>query len=154
SYHGGSGLDTLITPVDLATLTAIGVTVTSFEVITVDPALSLLSECSGCGCEVIAGAIECCSGHGVCDESDGDVMACTCDPGFAGDDCSIECADGEPCRVHVYRNADGTTLGLEMLGDVFFPDTDQGPALAAFRQLVHAHPRLFRLAPIDTAALT
>lgn len=89
AFDGGSGIDTLVTPVDVATLQGLGVSVSSFETILVqaDPGSS---QCGSCGCELVQGVIECCSGNGTCDEPDGSGdMVCNCDPGHGGSQCEI-----------------------------------------------------------------
>jgi hypothetical protein len=75
---GGSG--TLITPVPLSELMAMGVSVSGFSTVRVEQH----------ACEsTCAPAQPSCSGHGVCAEGDQPgTMKCACHPGFKGDNCS------------------------------------------------------------------
>jgi Ca2+-binding RTX toxin-like protein len=146
-YDGGSGIDTLVTPVDLATLAVLSVDVQDFETIEVDPTLGLLSACGGCGCAVVGSEIKCCSGHGQCGMAVNGGLVCNCDTDFAGDDCSIECDGGSGCVSQTYRSGDGAILGISMAGAVLFSATDPAAALASLRAFVAEHPTLFKLAP-------
>ena len=104
---GGAGNDTLITPVPLAELTALGVTVTGFEVIEVDPTRSAESACGGCGCALQPGQTTptCCSDAGTCvEDPTAERSACECDPEVFGDTCDYDPAetffarpDTDPC---------------------------------------------------------
>jgi hypothetical protein len=93
---GGTGTDTLVTPVPLAELTALGVTVTGFEVIEVDPTRSAESACGGCGCALQPGQTTptCCSDAGTCvEDPTAERSACECDPEVFGDTCDYDPAE-------------------------------------------------------------
>jgi hypothetical protein len=94
--NGGGGTDTLISPVPLAELTQKGVVVLGFETIRIDP--------SSCESECVAKPD--CSGNGICTESTpiGGV-ACNCDLGWAGEDCSyLALCDSDTCCTGPSRN--------------------------------------------------
>ncbi len=89
---GGSGTDTLLTPVSEVELNSMGVTIVGFEDIQlIQPSEDSL--CAACTCT----GLDCCSGNGTCDKSTGgDVVICECDPGFAGGDCSVDVDETAP----------------------------------------------------------
>ncbi len=97
--NGGFGEnDTLVIPVDLATLQGLGVTATSFEnvVVAADPEAS---QCSSCVCKVDAGNLECCSGNGACGTpvaNEPNLVTCGCDASFGGPACSFTLGGMEP----------------------------------------------------------
>ena len=68
---GGAGTDTLRIPIPLVEVQALGIAITGFESIIVDPQ-SEVSECGKCGCTVAEGVLSCCSGEGTCDAEVGD----------------------------------------------------------------------------------
>jgi hypothetical protein len=154
SYVGGPGQDTLIAPVTADDLATLGVSFSKFEEVKVNPSLSASSSCGACGCVLVGDEIQCCTGHGTCDDNTDPMgTVCTCDPGFTGDDCSVECPAGESCVAHVYRNGDGTTAGVAVGGTVLFEETSANASLDAFRALVSAQPTLFSVAPLTPAEL-
>jgi hypothetical protein len=76
----GTGVDTLITPIPVASLQALGVTVQGFERVVV--------ESHACASECVTQPI--CGVHGHCIEGPSvGTTACGCDPGFEGPTCSI-----------------------------------------------------------------
>jgi hypothetical protein len=93
---GGPGTDTLVTPVPLAELTQMGVTVRNFETIRVDA--------SSCESECVAKPL--CSGNGICTgSSPAGGVACSCNVGWAGEDCSYSpLCDTDDCCVGPSRN--------------------------------------------------
>jgi hypothetical protein len=98
---GGNGSDTLITPVPVAQLQQLGVTVLNFENIVVQQ--------NSCKSECVTKPD--CSGHGNCAEgaAHGQVI-CQCDPGFSGPNCDGPSGPGTPCT----QNSDcaiGLTCG-------------------------------------------
>jgi hypothetical protein len=86
---GGAGTDTLITPVSVAQLQALGVSVSGFENVTIVQ--------NSCASECVTAPN--CSGHGVCTEgvSTGQV-ACLCDSGWGGANCDsvMQCPPDAP----------------------------------------------------------
>jgi hypothetical protein len=85
--QGGPGNDTLVTPVSVAELTALGVTVEGFENVVVQNG-SCQSEC--------AADVPDCSDRGTCVNGDAPgEMSCDCDPGFSGDNCQFESVTAE-----------------------------------------------------------
>lgn len=95
---GFAGNDTLIIPVDLATVQGMGVVVTDFENIIENALQQDESECRACGC--VGG--ECCSGNGDC-VPNGNQGHCDCNDGFFGVACAVEagdCVDASPLPPH------------------------------------------------------
>ncbi len=86
-FDGGAGHDTLVTPLSLAELQALGVTVRSFEEVRV--------ETDRCRSECVERPN--CNGNGMCVDRAG-ALSCVCKNGFGGDDCTEEgpltCVDG------------------------------------------------------------
>ena len=96
-YNGGFGTDTLITPIPVADLALLGVTVIGFENIQVQSG-SCQSECA---------AVPDCSNRGTCVNGDnpGD-MSCDCDPGFSGENCEFESVVAEAGGVAYIAQCD------------------------------------------------
>jgi Ca2+-binding RTX toxin-like protein len=154
SHDGGTGTDTLITPVSVATLAALGVAVNGFERIVVDQSQRAESECGGCGCAVTGTQVVCCGGHGTCTEpAESGKRVCACGPGYTGDDCSIACPGGQPCDARIYRNGDGTAAGVALAGRVLFADTDAQASLTAWKAFAAAHEPLLGLGPMSALDL-
>jgi len=95
---GFAGYDTLVTPIEVADLEAVGVIVDGFEQIEVaaDP---WASQCTACGCHNVDHQIVCCSGVGTCTEDDDGGtgnLRCECSSGWVGNDCSAPSEHGYP----------------------------------------------------------
>lgn len=84
--QGGPGNDTLITPVSVAELQALGVTVLGFENIVIESG-SCQSECAD---------VPDCSNRGTCVDGDSPgETSCDCDAGFSGDNCQFASVTAE-----------------------------------------------------------
>jgi hypothetical protein len=87
NWDGGTGTNTLITPVPLAQLQAMGVTVANFQNIVVQQN-SCRSDCS---------SKPSCNGHGTCAEGGAPGQTqCQCEAGFLPPDCRPSCPPGAP----------------------------------------------------------
>ncbi len=154
--NGGSGLDELVTPVSTAELASIGVTVSGFETVTIDDSQLAKSECFECACEIVAGAVECCSGHGSCELVADEKESCVCDPGWAGPNCEIACLGDPDCSIEVYRTAIGGIGGMLAHGTALFSvadPLDPEGVLLELRAFLADHPTTFQLAePTDPDA--
>ncbi len=87
--NGGPGKDTLRTAVPVATLEALGVIVSGFEVVEVIDENAEASECASCGCELGSSGdtVECCGGVGTCVAVVGTGGSCDCPDGYVGEFC-------------------------------------------------------------------
>lgn len=82
SIQGSSGADTLISPLSLEDLEALGVSVQSVETIEVDTSIGFQSDCY--------------CGHGQVEEINDVGVTCACDPGWMGLKCDM-CASAFEC---------------------------------------------------------
>lgn len=137
---GGAGTDTLRIPIPLVEVQALGIAITGFESIIVDPQ-SEVSECGKCGCTVAEGVLSCCSGEGTCDAEVGDgQIACNCPPSLQGSDCSLDTAQTfynegpiPGCQVNdpgcwLTFDADDQCATIDMFAS---EDCDDFPAIAS-----------------------
>ncbi|HEY4106601.1 MAG TPA: hypothetical protein VGM44_22025, partial [Polyangiaceae bacterium] len=125
-FDGGSGQNTLLTPVPLSTLESLGVSVSNFETIKVEQH-SCISECV---------ARPDCSGHGQCAEGSATgQVRCACNPGWLGEHCEIaavkpvvECVTRfDPTHANAifgYQNSSGTTVSVALGADNRFDPAD------------------------------
>lgn len=88
---GGSGNDTVITPVPEATLSAMGVNLVSIENYQIDATNSALSGCGICGCQIDGSddGMSCCNNTGQCNANEYGGW-CECDPGYFGVACESD----------------------------------------------------------------